>query len=207
MLYENLPDPKQQSDGSWAVQYEVKDEAGKVVSRTTLTGPTEKSVWKKLQAAHAEASATIVRLRNRQIVAKPGTLGGPEEEALNARIAATLAEEERQSYIFLSRHAYAQDYNNCTANNTVLRDYLERLGHPWTADNLEIVFEKATADGALAPPVAVQIEESAEPPAKPAGIPAEFDRRAILKLPKDEFKAFLKRWGKVAVDARLNGWD
>jgi hypothetical protein len=84
MSFENLPDPQKQSDGSWAVQYEIKDEKGKVAGVTTLSGPTEKSVFKKMQAAHAEGTLAIDRLRNRAQT-KPADLSTPEQEALKAR--------------------------------------------------------------------------------------------------------------------------
>lgn len=43
-----------------------------------------------------------------------------------------------ETYRFLSGHLY--EYNNCDANATILRDYLDRNNMAWTANNLEIAF-------------------------------------------------------------------
>jgi hypothetical protein len=153
----DLPDPVQQKDGSWAVQYETKDEAGKVIATTTLNGATEREVWKKVQAAHTEAAAAVARLRNRPPV-KPSDLSTPEAEALKAREQAKLSVEEQATYRFLQRHSYSQDYRVCGANANVMRDYLETHGLEWTADNLEEAFQKLSEAGKLAAPAPQAVE-------------------------------------------------
>ena len=69
-----------------------------------------------------------------------------------------------ESYIFLQRHAYAQDYNNCEANTRALEKFVVDENLPWTADSLEIAFEKLTAQQKLAPPTVRHVETTLEHP-------------------------------------------
>jgi hypothetical protein len=193
MSFENLPDPQKQSDGSWAVQYEIKDEKGRVVGVTTLSGPTEKSVYKKMQAAHAEGTLAIDRLRNRAQT-KPSDLSTPEQEALKARKAQDYANEERESLAFLKRHLYTGDYNPCMANAQVLRSYLEAKGLPWTADNLDVAFEVQTAAGRLVPPERAKVEVAAPPVEEvPVEVPWKpfTTAKEAWAIPREEFKSYM----------------
>jgi hypothetical protein len=193
MSFENLPDPQKQSDGSWAVQYEIKDEKGKVAGVTTLSGPTEKSVFKKMQAAHAEGTLAIDRLRNRAQT-KPADLSTPEQEALKARKAQDYANEERESLAFLKRHLYTGDYNPCMANAQVLRSYLDAKGLPWTADNLDLAFEAQTAAGRLVPPTRPTVEV-APPTVEEVSIEVPWKPFTTAKeawaIPREEFKSYM----------------
>jgi hypothetical protein len=197
MSYKDLEDPKQQSDGTWAVQYVTKDESGKVIGTTTLSGATEREVWKKIQAAHVESTAAIARLRKKQVVYKPGTFTEPEQEAIKANILAKKAIEERESYFFLKAHAYAQDYNTCEGNSQLMADFLDSHGLEWTAQNLEIAFSKLTEEGRLAPPAVARVEnvevpvEVAVEPVKVPWRPNPITPESLAAMPLDEYKSYL----------------
>ena len=196
MSYKDLEDPKQQSDGTWAVQYVTKDESGKVIGTTTLSGATEREVWKKIQAAHVESTAAIARLRKKQVVYKPGTFTEPEQEAIKANIALRNSIEAKESYLFLKAHAYAQDFNNCEGNIQMLADFLDRNGLEWTAQNLEIAFSQLTEEGRLAPPVVARVEKVEVPtevvvePVKVPWRPNPITPESLAAMPLDEYKSY-----------------
>ena len=162
MFHNDLPDPKQQPDGTWAVQYSTKDDKGKILTTTTFTGTTERECWKKMQAAHVEASETIVRLRARVQSQRPTDLGTPEEEARKSRVATNFANEKAESLKFLHRHLYTGDYFNCDGNNRMMYEYCERHNLPWVIENIEVAFTELTRQGKLALEPAKKIEDAPE---------------------------------------------
>jgi hypothetical protein len=192
MNYSELPDPKKQSDGTWAVQYETKDDAGKVIATTTFVGSSERECWKKMQAAHVEATAALERLRRRNN-AKPADLGTAEEEAFKARKAAINANEQSESFTFLKRHLYTGDYNQCDANASLIRSYLESKGLVWTADNLEVAFEELTRAKRLVPPSTVAVETpAAVVEEKQIEVPwaTPLTKKGVLDMDRASYKEF-----------------
>jgi len=181
MSYQDLPDPKQQSDGSWAVQYQTKDEAGKVIATTTLTGKSEKEVWKKIQAAHSEATAAVARLRARKQVEKPADLLPAQEESWKLFAQKENVKKDQASLAFLKRHLYSNDYNPCEANAQMLFSYLDARGLAFTADNLEIAFEELTREGRLVLPPQVQVEKAPEPEPPPAPMDVPWSPNPLTK--------------------------
>ncbi|HXP67850.1 MAG TPA: hypothetical protein VOA88_01085 [Candidatus Dormibacteraeota bacterium] len=180
MSYKELADPKQAADGSWYVQFEVKNAEGQVVSKTTLTGKSEREVWKKLQMAYAESSEAIVRLRNRKSAEKPADLSTPEEEALNHRKATERLKRESAAVQFEKRHLYTGDYYACEANATMIFNYLDAKGLDFTADNLEIAFDELTKQNRLVSPQ-VQIEKMPEPEPPPAPMDVPWSPNPLTK--------------------------
>jgi len=87
-----------------------------------------------------------------------------QKESAAAREAVRLAEEEKQSFIFLRNNVVnASNYNNCEANNNMLAKFLVDNNLKWTAENLEIAL------GNLEPQLAPVIQRYA--PAAPVSEP------------------------------------
>lgn len=85
----------------------------------------------------------------------------------DARVSAAdeLRRQEKVSYAFLKAHQ--NDFNNCEANVSLIKDYFQQNELAWTLDNLEIAFH--ALENELAP---VAVSVAATPPANPAPVVA-----------------------------------
>lgn len=165
MSYKELPDPKEGPDGIWFVEYDVFNTDGKKIGTTRLTGKTEREVWKKVQASHAEATAAIERLRKKRTpIYKPGSITPDEDATRKAQEAEAAANAERQhlmgeriSLNFMRNHI--RDYWPCEANSKLMADFLTSHQLTWCEENLEIAFQALDAEGKICPPNKEVLEE------------------------------------------------
>lgn len=128
------------------------------------------------------------------------------------------AEEARVWLLFWTSHRRYL----CDANRAMLDEWLTANLKTLTVANLEEAFSalrcqlavltsaaadeatdrhhKAEAEGKVESEAA-QVENSAP------RLPADYDRRRILKMDRDEYKALRAKWGDVAILARVNGME
>jgi len=116
----------------------------------------------------------------------------PEDEKIivDAKAARIAADEEKESFIFLSRH---QDFVRCQANGGIMKALLAAKGYPWNASSMEAIWGDADnrAKFVKSAPVAPAPPAQEEPPAPVVEETYGIDADTIAKWTRWEMKEAL----------------
>jgi hypothetical protein len=102
---------------------------------------------------------------------------------------------------------------NCVANRVALDDYLTRNGFELSIETLttavaalgtKLAVLDATQHAKRKAALASTVVEPTPATVDDGSIPVEIDRKAIIKMGKDEYKALQKKYGNAAIEARAN---
>jgi hypothetical protein len=102
---------------------------------------------------------------------------------------------------------------NCVANRLALDDYLTRNGFELSIETLttavaalgtKLAVLDATQQAKRKAALASTVVEPTPATVDNGSIPAEIDRKAIIKMGRDEYKALQKKYGNAAIEARAN---